>query len=359
MFLYRHDRTLQLSFLFLLLLRNMNSTSAQDLFLFSGQSNMLGHPTKNSAEAIEDGRSLFEDTLRLEGSALIDRVDEAQFNALATSPHYDNQTAVRTVEAVSGLRERGVLDGVLKPLPNAYCLWNKATLRPLEAYAGCGSEFGPELTFAHSLQQQASSLYATSQRPLHVRKAAVGGKVLAEFLPGGDMHQLLFDVLDGATPTGIYRAFVWYQGENDVLAETSTQEYVDNFMRLVNLVTLRMYEHGKTAAAFANPADIPVIVVKLAFWPASGTPRRTNIDRAHENVVEQLLSQGRPAALVEGLNRYSRFYHLDPATYLIAGDSIAQVYLNLTYVPPVDCGIFCRAGRFFQKNAELLYGNHG
>ena len=200
--LCRHANAAQLFFLSLLLLH----TAAQDLFLFSGQSNMLGHPT--SDQAIEPGRMLFEDTLRLDGSELIDRIDKAQSNALATPPEHDSQTAVRTAQAISELKERGVLAGVLTPLPTAYCVWNDGALRPIEAYAGCGSEFGPELTFAHSLQQQASSFYATSQQPLHVRKAAVGGKIVTDFLPGGDTHQLLLDVLDDGITSGIYRAFV-------------------------------------------------------------------------------------------------------------------------------------------------------
>lgn len=363
--LCRHANAAQLFFLSLLLLH----TAAQDLFLFSGQSNMLGHPT--SDQAIEPGRMLFEDTLRLDGSELIDRIDKAQSNALATPPEHDSQTAVRTAQAISELKERGVLAGVLTPLPTAYCVWNDGALRPIEAYAGCGSEFGPELTFAHSLQQQASSFYATSQQPLHVRKAAVGGKIVTDFLPGGDTHQLLLDVLDDGITSGIYRAFVWYQGENDFFAGTSTQEYVDNFMTLVNLVTARMYDHGATASAFASSTEIPIIVVKLGYWPGGpGTPQRTNIDQAHEDVVAQLLSEGRPAATVEELDQYSRFFHLDPATYLIAGDSIAQAYLNLAPVDessspttpmspttpssPTACGIFCLIRAFIEWMLSLF-----
>lgn len=305
-----------------------------DIFLLSGQSNMWGHST--SDESIEPGVELFEDTLTLEGSALIDRIDLAQRNELDDFD-YDPQVAVRTAAAVADLKERGVLDSdnsVLHPLPNAFCVLNSGEEVPLEAYAECGGEFGVELTMAHSLSRQQgpeTRNYATPEQPLHMRKASEGGKLVTDFLPGGDVHQQLLDVLDGAPATGAYRAFVWYQGENDVFEETTTENYVESFLELVDMVTTRMYQHGVTATEFPSPNEIPVLVVQLGYWPG---PRgfeveREQIDLAHEQVVESMIEAGRPAVLVGSVSQYSRFYHLDAPTLLILGDVLAQEYLAL------------------------------
>lgn len=60
-----------------------------DVFLFAGQSNMWGHST--SGESIEgESRGLFEDSISLSGTDLINRIDEAQKEALgADSIEYD------------------------------------------------------------------------------------------------------------------------------------------------------------------------------------------------------------------------------------------------------------------------------
>lgn len=275
--------------------------------------------------------------------------------------------ATRTAEALEPLRAARILDNLLDVLGHSFCSLNEGSEVPIQAYANCGGEYGVELTFAHTLKKKYDG-FATQTKSLHIRKAAEGGKLVTDFLPGGSEHDRLLSVIDGADDAAAYRAFVWYQGENNVFEETSTQSYYDGLNELIDLVTERMYRHGKTSEVFPSSEDIPILVFKLGFWPQNGASRDA-IDLAHEQVVANLINNGRSAALIEGGDQYSRFFHLDAPTLLILGSKLADEYVRIVSKEQNDpngepgdpgegdsCSFFCLLGRLFEWIISVIFG---
>ena len=65
--------------------------------------------------------------------------------------------------------------------------------------------------------------------PVGFANAAVGGTSSRQWLPGEPLFENLVKMAKGV---GAFRALLWQQGESDVIEKTSTQQYVDNLVKI-------------------------------------------------------------------------------------------------------------------------------
>lgn len=106
--------------------------------------------------------------------------------------------------------------------------------------------------------------------PIGFANVAVGGTSSIQWMPGGNLHPRLVDV---GKNIGRFRAVLWQQGESDVIAKTSVEQYV------ANLQTIR------ETAAQAWSFDPPWLLAKSTLHPTVYN------DPAGENRIRAAIDQ--------------------------------------------------------------------
>jgi hypothetical protein len=156
------------------------------------------------------------------------------------------------------------------------------TLGP--GFGATSSNLGPELSFGRTLSDSMPG------KKIAFIKDAVGGTYLSKtngWLPpssnngtGGTLYMNMMNAIDAAMKsigsaldstqyTPRWAGFVWLQGENDALDQTSANAYEKN---LTNLI--------KDIRAKVNVADLPVILPLIAvqsIWPYNSTVRVADV----------------------------------------------------------------------------------
>jgi lysophospholipase L1-like esterase len=156
------------------------------------------------------------------------------------------------------------------------------TLGP--GFGATSSNLGPELSFGRTLSDSMPG------KKIAFIKDAVGGTYLSKtngWLPpssnngtGGTLYKNMMTAIDAAMKsigsafdstqyTPRWAGFVWLQGENDALDQTSANAYEKN---LTNLI--------KDIRAKVNVADLPVILPLIAvqsIWPYNSTVRAADV----------------------------------------------------------------------------------
>jgi lysophospholipase L1-like esterase len=74
-------------------------------------------------------------------------------------------------------------------------------------------------------------LLPAAQVPVGFVNVAVGATATSQWLPSGPLHQRL---IQAGLEVGDFRAVLWQQGESDVIAKTSTADYITNLQRIRN-----------------------------------------------------------------------------------------------------------------------------
>jgi hypothetical protein len=124
--------------------------------------------------------------------------------------------------------------------------------------------------------------------PIGLVNVAVGGTASQEWMPGTPLFERLSAV---AGQVGRFRAVLWQQGESDVIAKTSTKQYV------ANLRTIR--EQAAKAWGF----DPPWLLAKSTL---------------HPTVYNDPEGEGRIRAAIDELCRLPGFHH-GPDTDVLGG----------------------------------------
>ncbi|KAI2512592.1 carbohydrate esterase [Fragilaria crotonensis] len=248
-------------------------------FLFAGQSNMIGSFDRSLTY------TRFNKTMQILLSTQSDAdILTALVNHLEAADTSPTPNSVYQFEASELLRLRN--EGYLTPsfeqplsavtcsfyklfynvdyrLPTSEAIVSAADAR-LSPYAKCGAIFGPELMFGHVLHRSS----VNSGNPFRMIKVAAGGTTIKghwskdngtlwpELLEG------INDSLDSATEE--WKGIVWFQGENDSFNLTHAQAYQRDLTKFIG--DLREVLHGDSG--FAQPSDIPVIIVGLGCWIA-------------------------------------------------------------------------------------------
>lgn len=329
-------------------------------FLWSGQSNSIGHTT--DGQSLEGaGTTLFEDLVAIlnddvNGDGQDEKEAERLRRNLATRKQKERKLRQRIEQAhvkehyqtkersaweaqeLLELHSRGLIQNIKAPLMNAQCSFNDPSqeipgprLDPINVspYAKCGGNFGHELMFSHALSSKAD----WSNQPFTVDKVAVGGTKLYEsWFPGVGTY---WDALNSTIHTksvqegAEWKAFVWHQGSQECWEDEDTSVYYQtNLTELVAVVRQEMFL--ASPGNFASASDIPVVIVELGTWPKScGTPDRKPVIVNAQNAVVN----NDPNAVLVKTDDLSVFYHYDCASLLVMGDRICQALEPMLETP--------------------------
>lgn len=303
-------------------------------FLFAGQSNMIGSFDKSLTY------TRFNKTMQILLSTQSDAdILTALVNHLETADTSPTPKSVYQFEASELLRLRNegyLTPSFARPLSAVTCSFYKlfynvdyrlptseanvtAADARLSPYAKCGAIFGPELMFGHVLHR--SSVNAGN--PFRMIKVAAGGTTIKGHWSkdyGTLWPELLEDIndsLDSANEE--WKGIVWFQGENDSFRSSEAQAYQGDLTKFIG--DLREVLHGDSG--FAQPSDIPVIIVGLGCWIAARGAIGTTVMNAQRSFV-----QSSKNAVLVPTHDLSCYYHFDDASMLIIGERIAKAFLT-------------------------------
>ena len=307
----------------------------EDLFLFAGQSNMIGWST--GGMSVERDSRLFIDTYSIlantsvteeeRRSMLLDRYrTSASSFPGAFNP---NGTATAQADGVMSLVQQKLTIDLQTKLAGAYCSFtdpanNKTRVaKKLVAANGCGQSYGHELVFSHRLKK--SQPY--EDKNFFTVKVAKGGTRIQEWVPNGGQYWK--DLRSAIRNTaGNWKLIVWHQGENDAVASKKTINQTIYRKHLSHLITaLRSEMFAKSSGVFQCRQAIPVIIV-LIHWPfttrGSFQEQALAVRQAQSNFVKR-----DPRSRIVILDGLEEFYHLSAPSLLISGSRIAEAFLDL------------------------------
>ncbi|GKY97252.1 hypothetical protein MPSEU_000683600 [Mayamaea pseudoterrestris] len=310
----------------------MSANAQQDLFLFTGQSNMVGH--SGDFESVERNNNLLLDTIDILTDATITETKRRSllydrcFLATSSIPYALKPELMANAQAdgLMALHAQSLTQDLTIDLPGAYCSFfevgGKTVPKQLVQTTGCGGPYGHELLFSHRLKQ--SNEYY-SNNDFHVVKVAKGGTRIDEWIPdGGQYWKNLNTAIQ--TTEGNWKLIVWHQGENDAVDDSVELTYDMYAERLAQLIsTLRAEMFFKSPGSFQCLQEIPVIIVKI-HWPDVNAFVDKN--RAVRQAQADFCAKDPRARLVD-LDGLDEFYHLSAPSLMISGNRIAEAYLDL------------------------------
>lgn len=317
------------------------------LFLFAGQSNMIGHTTAGKSA----DRTLFSNILSIVSDK--NRTRTRQFRdlsrAINASQKSDDFVSNFEAKQILKLVDKGLMEGIESPMENAFCFFlepsreiNPAAFQPgankVSPFAGCGNGYGHELMFSRSL----SEMSPWKSQDFTVAKVAQSKTELyRDWMPPHGTYWPYLNSTIHNTP-GEWKAFVWHQGQQDVLgknASKTSSEYAVNLKFFVAAVRAEIQ-----SASPNSPRELPVIILEIGYWPGGGgNLRRGNAaSRKKENTAgdrkqfkniirtaqNKFVENDGNAAIVKTKD-LGRFQHYDAASFLIAGDRIAMALAPL------------------------------
>jgi hypothetical protein len=327
----------------------VDTTTTMPVFLFAGQSNMLGHPNQagdqytnsnpgdpghrwntllpiltDSSTTTAQKQTLLQTQINKVPSSVADAT-RASFMAsqlLDMSSRYGGSTFWNEVNT---------------PMDRVYCSFtNPANTNVLDTgaklspSAGCGNPWALELLFAHIM----AKIHYGADTDFAVVKVAAGGTEIRKdwSSPSGNHWDVLQNRIQtsldssvhpacgGGTKTCGWAGFVWFQGENDCFAETNANNYYTDLQDFVR--TVRTELHTITPL-YATADEIPVIIVKLGFWASRLAYGSKVID-----AQIRYASETDHTYTIETVD-LGRFYHYDAASHIIIGDRLAQTVASI------------------------------
>ena len=191
----------------------------------------------------------------------------------------------------------------------------------LSPYARCGTIFGPEQMFGQVMR----TFYTD---PFSIIKVAAGGseiknnwsKESGSFWP--ELMENLVEPID--TTTEAWRGIVWFQGENDSLNKTKSSEYLVELTKFIANLRYAMFQVDTTT--FAQPEDIPVVIIGLGCWLANNVRR---YGKAVMDAQRAFVNTTCNTALVR-TDDLSCHAHFDDASQIIIGARLANTLRRLT-----------------------------
>jgi len=329
------------------------------LFLFAGQSNMIGHSNDKSS-VTNDSRLqtiLFNNFLHHQDGDFPDSPDALANRLLAFYDRYLNDTqynhtfyAEHQAQELYDLVYTDQLLGVPSKLkeshPTAECYFlnpdhevrgTDSKFVPLQPDAGCGSSFGHELAFAHAMTTSGA---IPPDQPFKIIKVAVGGTELyKDWSHGHGTYWMdLRDTIRSQKGHGKFVGFVWHQGENDCFTamksdgqEDTTLTYKTNLTAFTAAVRKEIHKANTHGAKTRNGngdgwKTIPLAIMSLHAWPKSQYRNRVELAQAefvnHDNV------DGEHSVFVP-IQDLGPHYHLDAAGLLISGTRLASHFAPL------------------------------
>jgi len=298
------------------------------LFLFSGQSNMIGH--SSDYYSIERNDRLQTDIFNLLGNGTEKDLSIRLQQAFAYShPEGDYNVNVADYQArlVTELYNRGLLENLQEPHEHAKCYFKDPSHQskgqpkpsPVSPTINCGASFGHELVFSHTLSKT-----ILKNTTFTVGKVAVGGtEIYKDWYPGtGTYWNNLNDTIHDNP--GDWRGFAWHQGANDCFRNTETADksksYLGNLTQFIAAVRSEIASVNPTR--FTDPSDVPVAIFELGYWPH-------NIYRERVVHAQQTFVAKDANAVLIKLDDLFSHYHFDPVALMISGFRLARALTPL------------------------------
>ncbi len=304
-----------------------NRDPAMPLFLFAGQSNMVGNVdrdllTKLMSELAQGPPATLQQRLTADLKSWYDT-----WNGGYASYGYSSAMVDLEARELIRLHGAGLVDADLaQPISTIYCKFDK----PVPSLLGltCGQPFGPELVFGRALA-------ATRYVPAAFVKVAQGGtSMYTNWLPptaatrtGRPMGPLYTGLSRSikslqTSPADIHpncakqqcrwSALIWFQGENDCFEKASADEYQENLRDLI----------ADVRSEIGNP-NLPVIILEMGAWAQSLKYGSTVL--AAQKAVVNADSRARLVLTAD----LSGFYHYDSAAQLIMGARVADMLIPM------------------------------
>ena len=308
------------------------------VFLFAGQSNMIGRPDKvrfNRTMAILLNSKRSDTVVR---TALVNHL-----MALETFPETSRSVYAVDARRLLRLKSQGRLNHTIQePLDEVTCSFSelffyvdyrkkprangivRASNAKLSPYAGCGNIFGPELMFGHTLHS------SFPDKPFRIVKIAGGGTLIKEHWSkeSGTIWPELVENLNEKinTTTEEWRGIVWFHGENDSLNSTTADLYLSELNKFIADLRQEMYQISPSS--FAQPSDIPVIIVGLGCGWTVSNPRRKRFGRTVLDAQQKFAATlANNAAFVPTDDLVCHLHH-DDASMLLIGRRVGRVALQ-------------------------------
>jgi hypothetical protein len=313
-------------------------------FLFVGQSNIEGNVVN------DPGNLRFDQTMDILLSAGSDEQIHIELvehfkTAVSSPPTPDFVYEFEAAELIR-LRKAGLLtDSFQQPLPTVTCSFYQLDLQVdydmpsregkiiahdanLSPYANCGRIFGPELMFGHVLQK-----YVYADDPFSIVKVAAGGSEIKSNWSKdngsfwAELMENLVETID--TNTEMWKAIIWFQGENDSFDQAEAEGYLEELTKFISNLREEMFKVDVTA--FSKPSDIPVVIVGLGCWIARDGPFGKIVSDAQRDFVASTDS-----AVFVHTDDLSCHYHFDDASQLIIGERLGKAMENFLVTPATN-----------------------
>mmetsp|Transcript_27820 Transcript_27820/g.50757 ORF Transcript_27820/g.50757 Transcript_27820/m.50757 type:complete len:546 (+) Transcript_27820:146-1783(+) len=305
-----------------------------DLFLLSGQSNMVGHTL--------DGQSIGgnSDYWTQQIKPILDAggdnpfaMEDDLFNVIHAQQIAGNLSAPVSVSLLLANETMKLYnDGLLNELDTALTLGRCSFVIPQDAggvedrsggskptvwNSECGGTFGHELTFSRTLEMQMGQ-----QTSFETVKNAHGGtEIHKHWYPGyGSYWDQLRESIVSKKGLGNWKGFIWHQGTQEVWNEyeDTSLTYLGNLTGLIREVRVAMFA-ASLPGTWQCKEQIPVVVVQIGYWPQGGRWQRVREAQADYTASD-------PKAELVKTDDLSRFYHFDAPSFLIGGNRIARAY---------------------------------
>ncbi|KAL7493905.1 hypothetical protein ACHAWT_002740, partial [Skeletonema menzelii] len=267
-----------------------NNNKHGDLFLLSGQSNMVGHTT--SGQSITSNGDYWNKIKSiLEQGGNLNTMEDALYNVIYEANYYykygsSNEQVARTLtNGVMDLYKSELLNDLDTPLQFGKCSFIETNKNdnvyvvsqgtvPTVWNANCGYSFGHELLFARTMEL---GMKYTTEFEMH--KVARGGSGLYEhWYPNHGQHwNLLKGAIEERQGQGDWKGFIWHQGSQEAWSENQYGEdrsltYYGNLTGLVNEVRELMFQNS---ISWQCKEEIPVVIVQVGYWPLRDAAQRT------------------------------------------------------------------------------------
>jgi hypothetical protein len=300
---------------------------SRDLFLLSGQSNMVGHST--SSQSIGGNSNYWDEIKSILENNKDDKFEEL-YNIIYETNYQNKQVAQSLTSGMKDLYQSSLLNDLDTPIQYGKCSFQYAKddttildvssgTVPISLDAKCGSKFGHEFTLGRTLE-----LEFEYENEFELIKVARGGSGLYEhWFPGHGKHwHLLKETIEERSDDNSnWKGFVWHQGSQAAWSERQYGEdrsltYLGNLTGLVDEVRTLMFDNSKM---WQCKEEIPVVIVQVGFWPENDAARRVRDAQAK-------FCNEDPRAVLVKTDDLSRFYHYDAVSFLITGRRIAYAY---------------------------------
>ena len=338
------------------------------LFLFAGQSNMIGHSNYPSTELptyLFD--TFFNHTLADQPPSLDGLTDvlmeEYSKKFVYNHTYYAELQAQQLHQLVYQNQRLGNPRQLKEPHPNAQCYFSDPSdnddddnnnnnnsnqlpgtqnkVVPLQPNANCGNSYGHELAFAHAMTTSGAIPH---DQPFQIIKVAADKREL----PDGQLElnedwdqndgkygQYLLQEIRSHANQGKYVGFVWHQGENDCFVRNNHIPYSTKLEALITSVRQELYNantnrkttSGGSSGEWKSYEEVPVAIMSLSLWPKH--EHREGIAQAQVDFVNQ---DGGHSVVVP-IQHLGPHGYLDAVDLLISGERLASYFSPLIQVP--------------------------